>query len=45
MGDQGPTNPLFNGKLQELSEALLPDIIENWESEEDLGLDATLNGY
>ena len=32
MGDQGPTNPLFNAKLQELREELLPDVIENWES-------------
>ena len=30
MSDLGPTNPLFNEKLEAYREQLLPKIIENW---------------
>ncbi|CAG2230236.1 unnamed protein product [Mytilus edulis] len=32
MSDQGAANPLFNQKLKEFKESLLPDIVENWEN-------------
>ena len=32
MGNQGPTNPQFNGQVQTLQKTLLPKIVENWDT-------------